>query len=48
MDLASLVGGLLAMVAVTALCARLASLALRDQPLSQALAWAGRTSRARA
>jgi len=48
MDLASFVGGLLAMVAVTALCARLASLALRDQPLSQALAWAGRTSRARA
>jgi ABC-type Na+ efflux pump permease subunit len=38
----AMAAGLLGMAAVTLVCGRLASLALRDQPLLRALAWPGK------
>jgi len=42
---AAMAAGLLEMAVATALCARLASLVLRDQPLSRLLVWPGRRLR---
>ena len=41
----AMAAGLIGMAAVTVACGRLASLALRDQPLTRALSWRGRRGR---